>query len=96
MESQSGLWNARYQVVREIGDGSFATVYLCKDLKQNQKPRLLSQEVIDHVKVISESSPEIEFVERQSPSDDHQKAAAFLQNTKNLFPDNDIYTLTER
>ena len=36
MKDQSKLWNGRYQIRKEIGEGQFGKVYLARDIhKQN-------------------------------------------------------------
>ena len=42
--------------------------------------------------IVCEESPEIEFVERDMPSQSHANAVAFLKNVDNLFPDNGIFS----
>lgn len=43
---EKSIWNGRYKPVKELGDGAFAEVWLCQDLKSGCEARLLSDESI--------------------------------------------------
>lgn len=86
--------NGRYKVLKQLGDGAFADVFLCQDLKPNSIPRLLSDETLRHLDVMSQEAPDFEFQERDFFSEEHKEAAEYLANLKKIFPQNNIHCLS--
>jgi serine/threonine protein kinase len=93
MESNKSakLWNGRYIPIKEIGDGAFSVVYLCEDTMPCAEPRLLSAETIAHINLIAMTPPEVEFVEREAPSEEHKQSVNFLSNLDKVFPQNNKF-----
>lgn len=88
------LLNNRYRAIKLIGDGAFAEVHLFEDTKHGSPYHPISEETIKHIQVVSAESPEIEFVERESPSKAHQESVEYLKNLDKVFVSSQ-YTGTE-
>ena len=62
MEKQ--LWSSRYKIVKLIGQGAFAEVFLAEDWAPNGLKRVLPDQAIHNLNVLGEFSPDYEFMER--------------------------------
>ena len=67
------MMNGRYKVLKQLGDGAFADVFLCQDLKPDSIPRLLFDETLKHLDVMSQEAPDFEFQERDFNLDTDKK-----------------------
>lgn len=47
--------------MRELGDGTFATVYLCNDHRRGEQARTIDKEFLSLLKIIEDDTPEYEF-----------------------------------
>lgn len=56
----------------------------------HSEPRLLTEDAIAQLEIVSKHAPQFEFMDRDFVDSDHQKAAKFLQNL------NTILTQTEQ
>ena len=57
--------NSRYQIIKPLGEGTFADVYLAVDLCPQGPCRCLSDLAVQHLETLERFSPDFEFLERQ-------------------------------
>jgi serine/threonine protein kinase len=88
------IYNNRYKRVKELGQGSFANVYLCQDMLPSQPGRFLSEEVLFLIAAIQDESPEVEFVSgyafdgEKTDNPERMEALSRLADLKTLLPAN--------
>jgi len=64
------ILNSRYQLIKSIGEGTFADVFLAIDLCPSGICRCLSDEALRHLETLERFSPDFEFVERHVTDQD--------------------------
>jgi serine/threonine protein kinase len=92
--------NGRYSIEKELGQGSFANVYLCTDKYPSAPGRLLSEEVLASISILEKESPDFEFnegygygykKEEVTEKTEREIAIDSLKDLSKVFPQNNIH-----
>ena len=96
----SPLLNNRYTIEKELGQGSFANVYLCSDRYPSAAGRLLSEEMMASIACLEKESPDFEFndgygygfkKEEVVEKTERELAIEKLKDLSKVFPKNGMF-----